>query len=392
MKLSRHAIISIVLVVVAFGVAFATQTVYFDAYTKKLSLPGIGPVFAGHLSENLQTAIAQPLTLQVGTKTVTMKPDQLQYWIEPYHRIFTGKQEYRLNISTITDVVEDFAPTMSTVPINAKFGHTASSSIIIEVKPGVPGQKLDLDASLANITQALINNQSTAMLAVAPVEPELTLARLEELGITDFIGQGKSNFAGSPGSRVQNIKIGALRFNNIFIRPGELFSFNDQLGDVGPEQGYVPGLVIKNGTLVPEYGGGICQVSTTMFRVAMESGLAIKERRPHALPVKYYNPQGYDATIYQGVVDLKFLNDTPGPILIQSTVEGTNIMFDMFGVADGRSVAIEGPRMYDLKPDGSLKAVMSRVVTYADGTNHKDTFYSAYKSPALYEVVRNPLE
>lgn len=392
MKLSRHAIISIVLVVVAFGVAFATQTIYLDRYTRQISIQGLGPVFVGHLSEDIQAAVRRPLTIQVGTKTVPLMPDQLQTWIEPYHRVFTGRQEYRFNISAITDTLHEFAPAMAIDPVNAKFGHAASSSAIIELVPGVPGQKLDLETSLTNVTQALINNHSTAELAVAPVEPELTLGRLGELGITDFIGEGKSNFAGSPRSRVHNINIGAKRFNDTMIAPGEVFSFNDRLGDTGAKEGYLPGLVIKNGTLVPEYGGGLCQVSTTMFRAAMESGLAIKERHPHAIPVKYYNPQGYDATIYQGSADLQFFNDTPGPILIQATIEGTTIMFDMYGVADGRTVAIDGPRMYDVQPNGALKAVMSRTVTYADGTNHKDTFYSNYKSPALFEVVRNPLE
>ena len=392
MKLSRHAIISIVLVVVAFGVAFVTQAIYLDQYTKRISLPGIGPVFTGHLSENLQASITRPFTIQAGMESVTISPDQLTTWIEPYHRVFTGRQEYRLNIASITDMLDDFAPAMATAPVNSKFGVSYESSKIIEVTPGVPGKQLDLEESLASVTRAFIDGQSYAELEVTDVEPQLTLASLQKLGITDHLGQGKSNFAGSPSSRVHNIDIGARKFNDIFIAPGELFSFNDRLGDTGAKEGYLPGLVIKSGKLVPEYGGGICQVSTTMFRVAMESGLAIKERHPHALPVKYYNPQGYDATIYQGVVDLRFLNDTPGPILIQSRIEGTNIIFDMFGVADGRTVAIDGPRQYDVQPNGAMKAVMSRNVTFADGTDHKDTFYSSYKSPALYEVVRNPLE
>ncbi len=392
MKLSGHARAIIAIGVAAFAVAFVAQALYFDAYTKKLSLPGIGPVFAGTLSESLQAAITRPFTIQAGAKAVTLSPDQLEDWIEPYQRVFTGRQEYRLNIPAITDSVDDFAPGMTSAPVNAKFGAAASSSAIIEIIPGVPGTQLDLEASLASVTRALIDGQSTAELAVADVEPELTLARLHAMGITDHLGRGTSNYAGSPGSRVHNITIGAKRFNDIMIAPGELFSFNDRLGDTGPREGYLPGLVIKSGKLVPEYGGGICQVSTTMFRVAMESGLAIKERHAHALPVKYYNPQGYDATIYQGVVDLRFFNDTPGPILIQSNIRGTTITFDMFGVADGRGVAINGPHVYDAKPDGSMKATLSRVVTFADGTNHKDTFYSAYKSPALYEVVRNPLE
>mgnify|MGYP001613535693 CR=1 FL=1 len=156
--------------------------------------------------------------------------------------------------------------------------------------------------------------------------------------------------------------------------------------------GYLAELVIKGDKLVYEYGGGVCQVSTTMFRAAMASGLPIIERHPHSLPVRYYNPQGYDATVYPGVADLQFLNDTSAPVLIQSYVQGTAISYRIFGALDGRTVAINGPYQYDAQPDGSLKAVISRTVTYPDLTEKKQSFYSNYKSPSLFAVVRNPLE
>jgi vancomycin resistance protein YoaR len=78
----------------------------------------------------------------------------------------------------------------------------------------------------------------------------------------------------------------------------------------------LPELVIKKEGTVPEFGGGLCQVSSTAFRAAMNGGLPITQRRNHAYAVQYYAPQGTDATIYPGVVDLKFINDTPGDILI----------------------------------------------------------------------------
>jgi vancomycin resistance protein YoaR len=227
---------------------------------------------------------------------------------------------------------------------------------------------------------------------VNTLQPEITSEKADSLGINALLGKGESNFAGSPAARTNNIKVGAKTFNGLLLKSGEELSFNNLLGTVDDTTGYQPELVIKNNKLIPEFGGGICQVSTTLFRAAMDAGLPILERRSHSLPVKYYNPQGYDAAVYIGSVDLKFKNDTEGTVLIQSKIVGTKLYFEIYGTEDGRKVAINGPSQYDIKPDGSMKAVISRTVTYPDGTEKKDTFRSVYKSPGLFPTVRNPLE
>ena len=181
------------------------------------------------------------------------------------------------------------------------------------------------------------------------------------------------------------------------VPAGQTFSFVDHLGEVEASTGYLPELVIKGDKLIKEYGGGVCQVSTTMFRAAIYSGLKIDERQAHSLAVRYYSPIGFDSTVYPGVVDLKFTNDTPGTMLIQSHVEGSRITFDMFGVSDQRITKLDGPYVYQSNPDGSQKTVFSRTITYpptpdGSGETKKESFYSSYKSPALFTVVKNPLE
>ncbi len=207
-----------------------------------------------------------------------------------------------------------------------------------------------------------------------------------------MLARGESNFTGSPKNRTHNINVGSKKFNGILVKPGEEFSFNKLLGPVDASSGYLPELVIKKGTLVPEYGGGLCQVSTTLFRAAVLAGLPILERHPHALPVHYYNPQGFDATIYPGVSDLRFKNDTPGYILIQSEITGSQMNFEIYGTNDGRKVTLDGPNQYDIKPNGSLKAILTRTILYPDGTEKKDVFQSSYKAPGSFPVVTNPLE
>ena len=206
------------------------------------------------------------------------------------------------------------------------------------------------------------------------------------MGINTLIGQGISNFAGSPKNRIHNIKTGLAKFNGLILNPQEEFSFNALLGGSGPEQGFLPELVIKKDKTVPEYGGGLCQVSTTLFRAAVNSGLEITERAPHAFPVEYYYPQGFDATVYEPSPDLKFINNTPGHLLIEGLIQGSQLIFNFYGTDDGRRVKIKGPYVLEKKEDGSMKTVLYQEVYQQDELISQETFYSNYDSPDLFPV------
>jgi vancomycin resistance protein YoaR len=130
-----------------------------------------------------------------------------------------------------------------------------------------------------------------------------------------------------------------------------------------------------------------------MFRAAINSGFEITQRYPHAFPVKYYNPQGFDATIYPPFPDLKFINNTPNYLLVQTRIEGYNLIFEIYGTDDGRKVEISGPYQYDIGEDGSMKArLVQKVYDKNQELIINETFYSNYKSPDLYPVEKNPLE
>jgi vancomycin resistance protein YoaR len=212
-----------------------------------------------------------------------------------------------------------------------------------------------------------------------------SIGSIEELGVSDLIGQGRSNFRGSPKNRIFNINVATKRFDGVLIKPGEEFSFVNILGEVDGDHGYRPELVIKKDKTEPEFGGGICQVSTTAYRAALNSGLEITARRNHAYPVQYYNPQGMDATVYVPRPDLKFLNNTPKYILIQTRIEGTELIFDFYGTNDGRTVEITGPKIVERKPDGGMKTTLNQKVTTADGqVIIDDDLNSNYDSPSKY--------
>ncbi|OGZ34613.1 MAG: hypothetical protein A2V60_00535 [Candidatus Portnoybacteria bacterium RIFCSPHIGHO2_01_FULL_39_19] len=299
----------------------------------------------------------------------------------------------RVNQSKSKDYLIILAPSINREPIDAQL--TIKNGKVAVFALSQDGLSLEIDGNIPVISDGILNSSADGkiQLKIDKIQPKITTESINNLGVTAFLATGVSNFSGSPKSRMHNIKIGAAKFNGVLIRPNEEFSFNTTLGEVGPEQGYEPELVIKKNKTIPEYGGGLCQVSTTMFRAAINAGFKIIERYPHAFPVKYYNPQGFDATIYPPSPDLRFINNTPAHILIQTKIVGYELFFELFGTNDGRRVAIDGPYQYEIKEDGSMKAKITQKVYDKDNNIIIDkTFYSNYKSPALYPVERNPLE
>lgn len=250
------------------------------------------------------------------------------------------------------------------------------------------GQSLNVEESAGRIAQAISAGQTSVDLAVTIVEPEVTdIADINALGVSTLLARGESNFAGSPVNRVHNVRVGAEKYHGLLIAPGEEFSFNKFLGPVDASGGFKPELVIKQNVTIPEFGGGLCQVSTTIFRAAVYSGMEITTRRNHSYAVSYYGTPGFDATIYPPYTDFRFLNNTPGYILIQTKIEGTKLYFEFWGTDDGREVTVEGPQPYNRQPDGAVKAVLKQSVSKDGQVIVEDTFYSNYKSPKLFPKV-----
>jgi len=261
-------------------------------------------------------------------------------------------------------------------------------------EPDKPGIELLLEESAELIAEDIFEGKNQLVLAVKKTEAEVSEKSLSELGIDALIGIGESNYTGSSLSRVNNIKVGSSKFDQHLIKPEEEFSFNETLGEISGKEGYLPGLVIKDNQLVPEYGGGICQVSTTMFRAAINSGLEVTERYPHSFPVSYYNPQGFDATVYPPHPDLRFINNTEGYILIQRRIEGNKLFFEMYGKDEGREVKVKGPYVYERDTEkGTFKTVLWQEVYNKDGEQiSKKGFWSFYDNPSHYPVAEEKEE
>ncbi len=214
------------------------------------------------------------------------------------------------------------------------------------------GKALKIDQTINEIKSALlaritgVYNQVT--LVVESKSPQITETEVSSLGINELIGTASTSFKGSPPNRVHNITIGANGLNGVLLKPGEEFSTLSHLGVIDASGGYLEELVIKENRTIPEFGGGLCQVSSTIFRTAIYAGMKITERSAHKYRVGYFEPPiGMDATIYDPAPDFKFVNNYKSHVLIQSRIEGTKLTFDIYGTKDGRKIDVSNPIAFD---------------------------------------------
>ncbi|HYD92625.1 MAG TPA: VanW family protein, partial [Flavobacterium sp.] len=233
-----------------------------------------------------------------------------------YVEDLTSPQENKsLPLELVTFIEKNIKPNLTeSQPQNAIWREEKGR--VVEFNSGSIGKSFDtLDLAYAIIAGVKLGQNEIVFNPVL-VNPQTTLSSLNSYGIESLVARGVSNFSGSSRNRITNIRTGSSRYNGLIIPAGETFSFNDQLGPIDGKHGFAPEIVIKGKDLIPEFGGGLCQVSTTFFRAALNAGFPVVERHNHAFAVAYYSPSGTDATIYTGVIDLRVKNDTGSPVMI----------------------------------------------------------------------------
>ncbi|MYE26982.1 MAG: hypothetical protein F4X87_07150 [Chloroflexi bacterium] len=267
------------------------------------------------------------------------------------------RYEVSLDLSAFERYLATLSPALSTPPVDGLFDFDPINRSLTALSSSSTGRKLNVEATMARLEAAIFDplNRRVAMV-FEPLTPRyhegVTAA---ELGITELVAEATTYYWGSWQNRRTNIAIGAGALNGIIIAPGEEFSFNDHLGDITPEAGYLEGSVILGGATVTGIGGGICQVSTTMFRAAFSGGYAITERNSHGYRVGYYEyagaGPGLDAAIWQPEIDLRFQNNTPHHLLIESSFLGAKdaLQFRIYSTRHWRTV-IESPIIRDIVP------------------------------------------
>jgi len=195
-------------------------------------------------------------------------------------------------------------------------------------------------------------------LVIVREPPKITKETLNHYDIRELVTAVRTSFKGSSPGRKQNISIGVAKLNGRLIAPGEEFSAVEGIGLTTEEEGFVKEYVIKEKESVKEAGGGLCQIATTLFRLAINTGLPITARTNHRYVVSYYGP-GLDATVYGPRKDLKFINDTGHYLLLQGRVEGEEVVFEFYGQKDNRQIAISEPKIFNRIPPPAPKYILS---------------------------------
>ncbi|MCJ7533836.1 MAG: VanW family protein [Anaerolineales bacterium] len=265
----------------------------------------------------------------------------------PYYRV-------ELDINRLRPLLEGEAPELARQPANPHFIFNDTTRQLELMQPGVTGRSLSVEKSLLAINEKIRQGEHTISLVfdytLPGIKDNVTAA---ELGITDLASARTTYFYGSDAGRIQNITTAASHFHGLLVAPGGTFSMAPVIGSVSPETGYTDAWIIYGDRTIKGVGGGVCQVSTTLFRTAFFGGYPIVERRPHAYRVSYYeysagghvDPQwaGLDATVFAPLVDFKFTNDTPYWLLMETYVNPSarTLTWKFYSTPDGRSVEWE---------------------------------------------------
>ncbi|MBN1453804.1 MAG: VanW family protein [Anaerolineales bacterium] len=320
------------------------------------------------------------------------------------HRV-GNEIQVALDPAPLREILTGIATQVDRKSENARFYFDDNTRQLALIQYAQVGRVVDTEASIAAINDALLQGEHNIALRIVEEQPAVTdNSTAGELGITELVSSETSYFYGSSAERIQNIQAAASRFHGVLVAPGETFSMGDALGDVSLDNGFAEALIIYGGRTIKGVGGGVCQVSTTLFRTVFYGGYPVVERYSHAYRVSYYeqtssgavdsNLAGLDATVYFPLVDFKFTNDTPYWLLMETYVsaEARTLTWKMYSTSEGRSVTWEttGPQNVVPAPEprfeesDELKAGQIRQVDWAANGADVTVTRTVLKNGAVY--------
>lgn len=310
-------------------------------------LPPAEPVVVDAATGTAAAAFAQPLLLRNATYGLDMALDP-----GTLDEIVFSRDPLRLDKEALAQQLTLWAEQIDIPARDARLRFNPAVGGVSVIQPSQPGRALDMDATTANIEAALLNGDNQAELVVTEVQPKVDDRNIASMGIKELVATGSTYFAGSSAARVHNIEVGAEKFDGVVVPPGEVFSFNEVVEDVSSANGFDDSLIIWGDRTAVGVGGGICQVSTTLFRSVYAAGLPLVERYNHGYVVSWYGEPGMDATIYTPTVDFRWKNDTGNYLLVEPVVDAAAgvITFNLYGTKPDREVIISDPVITDRKP------------------------------------------
>jgi len=303
-----------------------------------------------------ETILSQAFTVNPADDTAgqgpwTIEPEALASLLTIEQKSIEGNRTYTLTLNrpALVAYISSIAPALQNDPVNARMMFNDDTRQLELIANAVAGGSVDIEKSVDSILEKLQNGEHQASLVMQMVEPAVKdTSTAAELGITELVAETTSYYYGSAAARIQNIRAAAANFHGVMVGPGEVFSMAEYLTDISLDNGYAEAPIIVGDQTVDGIGGGICQVSTTVFRNAFYGGFPIVERHPHAYRVGYYEQQsngwvdnslaGLDATVYVPLVDFKFRNDTPYWLLMETYPTDTSLTWKFYSTSDGREV------------------------------------------------------
>ena len=296
----------------------------------RLTAADLGPAAA-----RTRTALSAPITLQLG-------PTQ---WLIPRWRIAKllelpqgGRSDLRIGGREADRWVGRLARRIDRAPVDADWAVGSAGVRVVPARPGLVLNVPDTAAALLRAATAAAP-QRLAHVVVSTKPAERTTAEARAMGITGAVGTYETFYGGEP-NRIHNVQLVAHLVDRKLIAPGATFSFNGATGERTAAKGFLEAPVIINGELQTGLGGGVCQVSTTVFNAAYEAGLPITARTNHALYISHY-PTGRDATVNYPDTDLKFVNDTKHWLLLRTFVGSSSLVVGLYGTPTGRRVVTD---------------------------------------------------
>ena len=254
----------------------------------------------------------------------------------------------------------------------------------ISIAKSETGRYLDLTEAKELLNQDMLHKEKIE-LPVYDTDPKITSNYYE--GIDKLLGDFNTDYSSSIKNRKENIKIAAEKFNNMKLKPGEEISFNDTVGEISEETGFKKATVIVGGEYEDGIGGGICQVSTTLYNSLILSDLEIVERHNHSRPINYVD-LGTDAAVARGYKDLKFKNNTNNPIVIMAKADGEKLDFKVLGNSSDRDYEIKiiPERLGVVSPD--VKTTYSDSIPEGE-TVVKESGKRGYSYKTYKEIIKN---
>jgi vancomycin resistance protein YoaR len=336
----------------------------------------IAHVRAGDLTEaqsNLAGALSKPIKLAYGDARWTLDPEELSTFIA--QNVDPAKMGAEALSVTVDEkqlaswLSEMVAGDVNKDPVNAKVSWSEQEQGPIAVEASQAGAKIKPLTLARAVIESFWNDHKTVEVPVTVIQPDVDGSKLDALGITTRIAVGDSSYVGSNDGRATNIQVGSQLLNGTLIPPHGEFSFNHAIGAIEESKGYVEASVISGERIGRDVGGGICQVSTTVFRAAMRAGVPITEWWPHTYRLGFYEQDGwqpgYDASILQpdgdpfSGGDFKFENPTDSWMLVESYTENERVYVILYGADLGYEVTFTDPWISDPipPPDDDIEVI-----------------------------------